>query len=137
MFLLKRTPTLTMRKRKIIQASFLLLILFIQSQSFGKTIRPVLEYPILGSEYIGDSCEVRTNLIIVFIDFSNDGKVVNLEFIHESSIAEVNKEAEKILRSDSWSEIENMGEDEFNKHQKVTVRYLIPCSNQKIKEENH
>ncbi len=89
---------------------------------------PVWEYPILGSEYIGDSCSLETNQVLMKISFSISGAIENIVFIKKSTIPEVNKEAEKYMMGESpFGEFEDMSVKEAKNFSTVIMSYTIPC----------
>lgn len=91
---------------------------------------PLWEYPILGSEYIGDNCSEETNRILMQISFSSEGEVKSISFLKKSSIPNVNEEAKRyILEESPFMEFEDMTQDEKQKYRVVNMSYLIPCTN--------
>ncbi len=106
----------------------ILFSLAFSSVTVGDTVRPVWQFPILGSEHLTESCSLESNMLVLHVSFSDTGEVENLRFIIDSSVPAVNEEARRILEADSWSEFENMSPDQIAIHKEVTVLYLIPCA---------
>jgi len=91
---------------------------------------PIWEYPILGSEHIGNNCSEETNKILMQISFSTEGEVKSIEFLKESSISAINQEAKRYMMEESpFMEFEDMSEKEKRKYSIVNMSYIIPCSN--------
>lgn len=104
---------------------FLALLICLACQpAAAETIRPVVHYPILGSEYQGDECSIQTNLIVVLIDFSPDGEITRFDFVLESTIPEMNAEAKETLLEDG---MEDVWAEDYEKYSKVTVVWSVPC----------
>ena len=91
---------------------------------------PVWQYPILGSEFIGDNCSEETNSILMQISFSPEGAVKNISFLKKSSIQAVNEEAVSyMMRESPFMEFRDMSEDDKRKFSVVNMSYIIPCKN--------
>ena len=98
------------------------------SAALGDNDYPVWEFPILGSDHIGENCSLETNQVIAILEFSRDGEVLSLEFIKKSTIPIINSEAEEnILGESPYSEFEDLSDDEAEKFRKVFMYYTIPC----------
>ena len=88
------------------------------------------EFPILGSDYIGDNCSDYTNRIMMKISFSQAGDVKDIVFLKESSLPKVNEEAKRYMMEESpFMEFEDMTQAEKQKYSTVKISYIIPCKN--------
>jgi hypothetical protein len=88
---------------------------------------PVWQYPILGSEFIGDNCSEETNSILMQISFSPEGAVKNISFLKKSSIQAVNEEAVSyMMRESPFMEFRDMSEEDKRKFSVVNMSLRNP-----------
>ncbi len=114
--------------RKLFEAILWISLLAFPLAALGDRDYPVWEFPILGSDYIGDSCSLETNQVIAILEFSRSGEVLSFEFVKKSTIPMINSEAkEYILGESPYSEFEDFSDDEAEKHRIVFMYYTVPC----------
>lgn len=114
--------------RRFIRTFLCMSLLAFSSGALSDKDYPVFEFPILGSDHIGDHCSLETNQVITVLEFSRDGEVLSFEFIKKSTIPKINEEAkEYILAESPYSEFENISDEEAEKYRKVFMYYTIPC----------
>lgn len=106
------------------------LSLFVAAPSIclGENDYPVLEFPILGSEFIGENCSLETNQVIAKLELSREGEILRFEFVKRSTIPEINDEAERDIMATApiW-EYEDIADQEAENHRFVFMYYTIPC----------
>jgi hypothetical protein len=109
--------------------TLLTISLLISSFVFADDKIPVWEYPILGSEHIGNNCSEEANKIFMQISFSSDGEVKSINFLKKSTISAINQEAKRYMMEESpFMEFEDMSEEEKRKYNTVNMSYIVPCS---------
>ena len=91
---------------------------------------PTWVFPILDSKFIGKNCSEDTNVVVMQLNISRAGEIKSFKFVKKSSIAKINKEAEKnILALSPFEEFEYMSKSDVEKFSVVNMSYSIPCKN--------
>ncbi len=106
----------------------LIVLMFLSFSSLADEDMSIWEFPVLGSDNIGNNCSDETNKVMMRLTLSEAGEIKNSVFLKKSTIDKVNDEAKKnIMALSPFEEFESMTASEAKKYNKVIMSYTIPC----------